>query len=61
MGRIRIDGYKCERCGYEWAPRYKDREPVVCPGCKSPYWNRPRVHNGSRENLKRRDDLKSVT
>ncbi len=38
--KITIDGYKCERCGHEWVPRtYSDKEPRVCPQCKSPYWN----------------------
>jgi len=32
----------CERCGYKWLPRDADVEPKRCPGCKSPYWNRPR-------------------
>lgn len=42
MARIKIDGYRCERCNYEWAPRNKEQEPRVCPNCKSPYWNVPR-------------------
>lgn len=25
-----------------WLPREKDRDPKVCPKCKSPYWDRPR-------------------
>lgn len=39
--KIIVDGYKCERCGHEWVKR-KDKEPLVCPKCKSPYWNIPR-------------------
>jgi len=35
----------CERCGYKWLPRDADMEPKRCPGCKSPYWNRPRQSN----------------
>lgn len=42
MARIKLDGFQCERCLYTWAPRDKEREPVVCPKCKSPYWNKPR-------------------
>jgi hypothetical protein len=44
MGRIKIDGWKCERCGYEWAPRFPGRDPKVCanPKCKSPYFKVPR-------------------
>jgi len=41
MAVIKISGYRCERCGHEWTPRNKE-EPLVCPKCKSPYWNKPR-------------------
>jgi len=30
----------CKRCGHVWIPR--QREVVICPKCKSPYWNRER-------------------
>ena len=39
--KIKIDGYKCERCQHEWVKR-GDKEPIVCPACKSPYWNQPK-------------------
>jgi DNA-directed RNA polymerase subunit RPC12/RpoP len=45
MARVPITvlGYKCERCGHEWIPRGDvERDPRVCPKCKSPYWNKPR-------------------
>ncbi len=42
MAEVLIEGYKCERCGHEWAPREKDQAPKVCPKCKSPYWDRPK-------------------
>ncbi|UVT15124.1 MAG: hypothetical protein H8K04_15045 [Nitrospira sp.] len=32
---------RCHRCGKEWWPR-QPRKPARCPGCKSPYWDRPR-------------------
>lgn len=35
-------GYRCERCGGEWIPKDADKEPLTCPKCRSPYWNRPR-------------------
>jgi len=38
---ITLKGYKCERCGREWIPR-KEGKPIVCPKCKSPYWDKPR-------------------
>lgn len=39
---ITVMGYRCERCSHEWIPKDSEREPSVCPKCKSPYWNRPR-------------------
>jgi predicted Zn-ribbon and HTH transcriptional regulator len=42
MPKVRIWGFRCERCEHEWVPRDKDQEPRVCPHCKSPYWDRPR-------------------
>ena len=31
----------CQRCGKAWWPR-RPQKPVRCPGCKSPYWDKPR-------------------
>jgi len=42
MVPITVMGYRCERCGGEWVPKELGREPVACPRCKSPYWNRPK-------------------
>lgn len=42
MAVIKISGFKCERCEHEWIPRNNKEEPLVCPKCKSPYWNKPR-------------------
>ena len=47
MPRIIIEGYHCNRCGHNWAPRsgtgYREKEaPKYCQRCRSPYWNRPR-------------------
>jgi len=41
MGKIKIEGYICERCSHKWIPRNSDT-PRVCPKCKSPYWDVPR-------------------
>jgi DNA-directed RNA polymerase subunit RPC12/RpoP len=38
---IRLEAYRCLRCGRSWYPR-KPELPVRCPGCRSPYWQRPR-------------------
>ncbi|TKB68626.1 MAG: hypothetical protein E8D52_06400 [Nitrospira sp.] len=31
----------CQRCAKAWWPR-QPHTPVRCPGCKSPYWDKPR-------------------
>ena len=33
---------ECLRCGNRWVPKKDGKKPVVCPGCKSPYWSVPR-------------------
>lgn len=33
---------KCKRCGHEWKNRVL--EPVRCPKCQSPYWDRERLN-----------------
>ena len=30
----------CKRCEHKWRP--KTELPIVCPKCKSPYWNTKR-------------------
>jgi len=32
----------CKRCEWSWFPR-TTQLPKVCPRCKSPYWNKPRI------------------
>ena len=45
---ISVMGYRCERCGHEWIPRSAGTVyPKVCPKCKSPYWDTPRVRKKS--------------
>ena len=39
--KIEIPQRKCKRCGHVWLLK-KPQEPVVCPKCKSPYWDRER-------------------
>jgi hypothetical protein len=39
---ITVMGFRCDRCAHEWIPRGGvDGEPMVCPKCHSPWWNRP--------------------
>jgi len=37
---IKVYGCKCERCKHKWITR-SEEIPVVCPKCKSPYWDKP--------------------
>jgi Zn finger protein HypA/HybF involved in hydrogenase expression len=40
MGEIEIKGFLCERCSHKWVSRENaEHVPIVCPKCKSPYWN----------------------
>jgi rubrerythrin len=47
MGKIKLSGYVCERCGHKWVARNK-QTPRVCPKCKSPYWNIARKKRGKK-------------
>lgn len=49
MPEVTINGFKCTRCDHIWVPREKYK-PMVCPRCKSPYWDLPR-QNKKRKNL----------
>jgi len=41
--KIIMNGYKCDRCTHEWVARRKiSVKPIICPKCKSAYWNIPR-------------------
>ena len=49
MAIIQIKGYECERCNHKWCPKSINQKnsddveiPIICPKCKSPYWNRPK-------------------
>jgi DNA-directed RNA polymerase subunit RPC12/RpoP len=42
MPDVDVKGYQCARCKYIWVPRIKTQRPVICPHCKSPYWDRPK-------------------
>lgn len=49
MPIIQVSGFKCERCDHIWCPKTINQEnpkkielPIICPACKSPYWNKLR-------------------
>jgi DNA-directed RNA polymerase subunit RPC12/RpoP len=46
MPKVMLEGYRCERCSHQWLPRSTtEGDPTICPKCKSPYWNKPRINN----------------
>jgi len=45
---------ECNRCGHKWIPRNFE-EPLTCPACSSPYWNRARIRK-----LKKKADASLV-
>jgi predicted Zn-ribbon and HTH transcriptional regulator len=42
IGTVLLEGCRC-RCGHEWLPRVSSEKPRVCPKCKSPNWDRPKL------------------
>lgn len=38
---VLLKGNKCLRCNHIWLPKKKNKHKIsiVCPKCKSPYWN----------------------
>lgn len=40
--KLNLPNCRCTRCGHNWIPR-KNR-PIMCPNCKSLYWNDPYKH-----------------
>ena len=45
-----VNAFKCLRCQHEWIPRVSmeelegkiQKEPIICPNCKSAYWKTKR-------------------
>jgi len=33
----------CKRCTWDWFPRKELSQIILCPNCKSPYWNKDRL------------------
>jgi len=42
---------ECNRCHHKWFKRKKS-EPILCPACKSPYWNKERVREVPKQQNK---------
>ncbi|HDY67452.1 MAG TPA: hypothetical protein ENH85_06660 [Candidatus Scalindua sp.] len=60
--KITLEGYRCERCEHEWIPRTKEY-PIICPKCKSPYWDKPKTDRSEAAKTKKpmgNKDLKYV-
>lgn len=60
MGKVMIEGFQCERCKHIWTPRSKiEGIPTICPKCKSPYWNKPKIRtrNILKSNIQGGDDI----
>ncbi len=45
---IKVYECQCERCKHTWITRSEEL-PIVCPNCKSPYWNKPRQENKEKK------------
>lgn len=39
---VKVKGYKCNNCNYEWLPRSNKEKPLICPRCKSARWDLPK-------------------
>lgn len=61
MAIVKLDGYKCERCSHTWVPRSNTEGlPIICPKCKTPYWNRPRKSNIPKKSTVKKSKIKKV-
>lgn len=51
MERKTLRKLKCQRCGYEWWPRFP-KKPLICPNreCGSLRWDEPGPEPGYEEN-----------
>ncbi len=49
--KIVINQVTCQRCGHKWYPR--SPEVIICPHCKSPYWDKKKVRTTKTVNVKK--------
>lgn len=40
---------ECKRCGHLWPTKLQGREPLICPKCRSIYWNSEKQFVPKRE------------
>jgi len=53
IGMVMVMGCRC-RCGHVWLPRDLEDKPRVCPKCKSPNWDRPKLFERNKPMTKLR-------
>jgi hypothetical protein len=41
MSIVKVEAFRCDRCGHTWLPRKHAKKPRYCPSCHSPYWDAP--------------------
>jgi len=41
----------CDRCSHSWTSRNGENLPVICPRCKSPYWDKPKRYTSKFNTL----------
>ena len=42
LSDLELTVLECNRCKHKWHPK-TNKKPKVCPECKSPYWDKPRI------------------
>jgi predicted Zn-ribbon and HTH transcriptional regulator len=52
VGAVMLKGCRC-RCGHQWLPRDPSEKPRVCPKCKSPNWDRPKLFERNARQAKK--------
>jgi len=59
--KIEINQVTCQRCNHKWYPR--SPEVVICPKCKSPYWDKKKVRTAKTKStiLKQREKVDEIT
>jgi uncharacterized Zn ribbon protein len=56
---VSVSACKCDRCGHVWCQRNASK-PIVCPNCKSPYWDTYVSRSDDKKVIKIENDVKIV-